>query len=396
MRVEILGQPIWDHDRWLGYRLRSLLGNAGATRFDTLRILAAFAKTSGVSRIANALIAFRQHGGRISAIIGIDQRATSKQALRMLLDLTDELLVYHDRSPNRTFHPKLYLLAKPGRHATAIVGSGNLTGGGLFTNYEVMVLLDLDLSVLEELNIYNDLESLFAYYADETSGCTIRVTEEVMGRLEQAQPALLSDEETEVGEAPPTGEGLPVIAAREEVGESLFGTRALPPAPVPDLTLPRRPRSAVRARRPVQQGFWKVLSAFDVSPTSSPGQIRVPLGFARYFPSVRMTRGRDAGGRGRQWECSLRVLFRTPSGRLPADDARFIIYEPKTGHPRPNTEARFTFHSRTILNQLSAEDILVFRRRVQRPWWFEVTVVPYRSRRYHTYRVNTSIRSGTV
>ena len=60
MRVEILGQPIWNRDRWLGHRLRSLLGDAGGTRFDTLRILVAFAKASGVSRIANALTAFRQ------------------------------------------------------------------------------------------------------------------------------------------------------------------------------------------------------------------------------------------------------------------------------------------------------------------------------------------------
>ena len=43
-------------------------------------------------------------------------------------------MVFHNPLPH-TFHPKLYLF-KSDDHAEMVMGSGNLTEGGLYTNYE--------------------------------------------------------------------------------------------------------------------------------------------------------------------------------------------------------------------------------------------------------------------
>jgi HKD family nuclease len=50
---------------------------------------------------------------------------------------------YGDKNENRNdivFHPKIYLFEK-GRETTGIVGSTNLTRGGLLTNFEVNVVI---------------------------------------------------------------------------------------------------------------------------------------------------------------------------------------------------------------------------------------------------------------
>ena len=61
------------------------------------------------------------------------------------IDARGSVLIF--KNANRsTFHPKIYLF-KSATAAAVVVGSGNLTEGGLFTNYEASLLLRLDLAV---------------------------------------------------------------------------------------------------------------------------------------------------------------------------------------------------------------------------------------------------------
>jgi hypothetical protein len=55
------------------------------------------------------------------------------------LELSDEAFVFHD--PGRTFHPKVYLALGTARQSL-LVGSSNLTAGGLAWNYEASLWLD--------------------------------------------------------------------------------------------------------------------------------------------------------------------------------------------------------------------------------------------------------------
>src|SRR5690554_6131138 len=111
----------------LGNRLIELLN---APDYQTLNIVVAFAKNSGVLRIKDALERFRERGGRVNVYVGVDLGGTSYEALTNLLLHTDALNVVHAEK-GQTFHSKIYqfLGAEEG---LIIVGSHNLTGGGLW------------------------------------------------------------------------------------------------------------------------------------------------------------------------------------------------------------------------------------------------------------------------
>jgi HKD family nuclease len=133
MLVELLSQPFTGQ---LGNRLIDLLDSGN---YHTLNILVAFAKTSGVLRIKAAIERFRFRGGKVNVIVGVDLGGTSYEALTSLLINTDSLSVVHSEKC-QTFHPKIYHL-EGYEGDLVIVGSNNLTGGGLWTNFESSLII---------------------------------------------------------------------------------------------------------------------------------------------------------------------------------------------------------------------------------------------------------------
>jgi HKD family nuclease len=112
-------------------------------RFSSLTVVVAWVKDSGLRRIRPLLSAFRGRGGTARIILGIDEGGASVEGLRNAISDFDEVTVLHDAAG--TFHPKLYIV--DGETACVIVvGSSNMTRGGLFANYEAGVCLDLDLT----------------------------------------------------------------------------------------------------------------------------------------------------------------------------------------------------------------------------------------------------------
>ena len=77
-------------------------------------------------------------------MLGIDADGATFEGLYAADDDFDEAQVLFN-AQSRTFHPKLYMLT--GETASVvIIGSSNLTKGGLLSNYEAGVCLELDLS----------------------------------------------------------------------------------------------------------------------------------------------------------------------------------------------------------------------------------------------------------
>lgn len=113
---------------------------------ERCRMVVAFAKRSGVARVLPHMAAFRKRGGRISVTVGVDVKGTSREALELLLASTDEVFVTHQPDSSCTFHPKVYLFDGP-TGARSIVGSHNLTAGGLEVNYEAGVAFEFDFAV---------------------------------------------------------------------------------------------------------------------------------------------------------------------------------------------------------------------------------------------------------
>lgn len=110
-------------------------------RVASFTIFSAFAKNSGVLRLKPALEQFKKAGGYITAFIGVDAHGTSYEAVLNMFELCDELYIVHSESPASTFHSKIYELTNDGDTWIA-VGSNNLTGGGLWTNFESAVCFE--------------------------------------------------------------------------------------------------------------------------------------------------------------------------------------------------------------------------------------------------------------
>lgn len=95
--------------------------------------------------ISETLISRIVRGMEAVFVISIDFYQSDPKLLRQLLKLKDrgKVRVYMGSDSGRwTFHPKLYLFE--GRSSsTAIVGSANLTQGGIKSNHEVSALLDV-------------------------------------------------------------------------------------------------------------------------------------------------------------------------------------------------------------------------------------------------------------
>ena len=116
-------------------QLGTILINEIKQNYSSLTIFSAFAKNSGVLRLKEAIEKHRSKGGCVTAFIGIDLDGTSYEALLNLFSLCDNLYVIHSKNFSTTYHSKIYLLEKSDK-AWCAVGSNNLTGGGLWTNFE--------------------------------------------------------------------------------------------------------------------------------------------------------------------------------------------------------------------------------------------------------------------
>jgi hypothetical protein len=116
----------------------------GSDNFTRLRIAVAYVKEGELLRLRGDLAAFRARGGVVEAVLGFDQRGTSRQALRFALQNFNQVRLWQHPSLLVTFHPKMYLFDGP-QHAQLHVGSCNLTVGGLETNCESAVRLSYDL-----------------------------------------------------------------------------------------------------------------------------------------------------------------------------------------------------------------------------------------------------------
>jgi HKD family nuclease len=119
---------------------------ASATR---TMMAVAFVKFSGVRLIEESLVGLLDRGGKAEIIFGLDFSLTEPRALNRILEIQAShsaltLFAFSDpylpgREP--AFHPKLYMFEQADSDWTAIIGSSNLSQGGLIDNVEIGVAL---------------------------------------------------------------------------------------------------------------------------------------------------------------------------------------------------------------------------------------------------------------
>lgn len=130
-----------------------------------IRIAVAFVSSDGVAQIMPAVQQRLKAGSHIEFLVGMDTRVTDPSAIRDLYKLTQQsppasLLCFVPRSASVLYHPKIYLMRNDPM-VTAIIGSSNLTQGGLTTNIEANVVIqdDIHTELMSEIySTYNRLK----------------------------------------------------------------------------------------------------------------------------------------------------------------------------------------------------------------------------------------------
>jgi len=130
-----------------------------------VRIAVAFVSRRGLAMIEPAIRSAVQAGAHLEFLVGLDMRSTEPEALQTLYDLscksaTVGLYCYASLGPAAIYHPKLYLL-RHDNEVTSIIGSSNLTEGGLKKNVEVNVVIESNIRdevISDVYSTYNRLK----------------------------------------------------------------------------------------------------------------------------------------------------------------------------------------------------------------------------------------------
>ena len=112
-----------------------------------IRLLSAFATGAGVKALSPLFDVFLARGNRIEIVCGIDRNGTDAEALRRLHGLQEThhscmtVNIFNAPSKSAIFHPKLYINER-GPRIDFVVGSANMTCGGLGSNFESLILYE--------------------------------------------------------------------------------------------------------------------------------------------------------------------------------------------------------------------------------------------------------------
>ncbi|GAA7988843.1 hypothetical protein JP0551_00040 [Helicobacter pylori] len=178
----------------LNYPIGKVINEGLRNSLDT-HIAVAFLKYSGVEVIQDALINSLEKGAEFEIIVGLDFKTTDSKSIRFLLDLNKtykklRFYCYGDKENNKTdivFHPKIYMFDN-GKEKTSIIGSTNLTKGGLENNFEVnTIFTEKKPLYYSQLNaIYNSIK-----YADSL----FTPNEEYLQNYDEVFSAIIKNEQ---------------------------------------------------------------------------------------------------------------------------------------------------------------------------------------------------------
>ncbi|MBZ0297286.1 MAG: phospholipase D family protein [Anaerolineae bacterium] len=235
--MRVILQPFSDE------KLGTLLNREleATTGYSSFQAAVAFLKMSGMQHIQSALQTFIDREGYIRMVVGIDQYGTSFEALQTLLAIIGnrgEIWINYDTRQYITFHPKLYLFE--GTEQTLLVlGSGNLTEGGLFTNDEASSINLLLPSNPEDLSVIQEVKAAIDNWCMADEANTRKLDEELLHKLLEGD---LLRTESQIRLATVEAERTDVFpTAQEKTSEKLFG---------PGTVTRARPRRL----RPIKQG----------------------------------------------------------------------------------------------------------------------------------------------
>ena len=235
MQVDYIAQP----DTQLGTELSAMLDSH--TPASRIVFVSAFVGLQTIMRIKQQLMDLKAIGTDIRFVLGIDLDGTSQEVLQELLHWEVDVRIVKHRRAGHTFHPKLYLFEWD-HQATIIVGSNNLTEGGLFRNYEGAAKVTYQLPA--EAERYGSACTELKRFLDPAGPTVYQLTSEFFDEL-MASGDIPTEAQARIGRDLPRR----VRRGSGAKGDSLFGTEDIPlPPPLPANLLDRLIKD-VRTRR---------------------------------------------------------------------------------------------------------------------------------------------------
>ena len=146
--------------------------------YDCFTCLVAFASYGGVSALTKYIEEGKAKGMKIKVVLGVDQKATSKEALEEVLTWDVDARIYHTNS-NNIFHPKVYLFENRDIF-TLIVGSNNLTVPGLVQNIECSLLIK---DTIDPSSVHDDFYRYWKGILDGTETHLYTLTKKLIDDL---------------------------------------------------------------------------------------------------------------------------------------------------------------------------------------------------------------------
>lgn len=117
----------------------------------------AFVNLGGVELLEHPL---KKHKAKTTAFIGIRNDITTIQGAQRLLDLGVDLYTIDTGTRRIIYHPKIYLV-RGAKRAKLVVGSANLTPGGLNNNIEAGIVVECDLENSADKALVECIEKAF-------------------------------------------------------------------------------------------------------------------------------------------------------------------------------------------------------------------------------------------
>jgi len=200
------------------------------------------------------------------------------------------------RIPRHTFHPKLYLFEWED-HAEIIIGSNNITQGGLFSNYEGSARVRYDLPT--DTAIYEAAQEELGRFLDPDGPTTYTLTEEFLQNL-ITRNEVLTETEIRSSQRRPTKRPSPRTDERT-IQESPFGVEDFPtPPPLPtdllkELLREVRKRRGERGREKRKRASRRRLE--EATPISTESEDLIPA--AAFYMTLPTLQGRNIPGEAR-------------------------------------------------------------------------------------------------
>lgn len=136
-----------------------------------IKMLSAFVSGKGVEAISPLVDIFLADGNELRIIFGTDRQGTDQEAVKRLYELEkahlNQIAIKHFQAPAHAsiFHPKLYILEED-TSISVVIGSANLTTGGLGSNLESLLLLE---NVGKSSIVAKEIFAIWDIFANPTS-----------------------------------------------------------------------------------------------------------------------------------------------------------------------------------------------------------------------------------